>query len=65
MTQLYRHSHPAARQTNAAPRSAQAREERRRREIRRALRQLQQLWGAQQHEPHAPDGHASKDALAT
>lgn len=65
MTQLYRHSHPAARQTNAAPRSAQAREERRRREIKTALHQLQQLWGeGQQHECPAPDSHASKDAPA-
>ncbi len=44
--------------------AASGREEQQRREVRRALHQLQQLWGAQQHEPHAPDGHASKDALA-
>lgn len=42
-----------------------AREEKRRCEIKKALHQLQQLWGAAQpHERTSPDGQAAPDTLA-
>ena len=65
MARAYRNPLIDARGNSAMQRGAAAREEKRRREVKEALHQLQQLWGAgQQHECSAVDSHASKDALA-